>query len=141
MRLWKVRTRADINIETNWFGYKKRHCVYFTYKTKYVYAETKDDAKMKYRNSFFTPMEDGYNKETLKCAKYYAENGSLNMEFDLPFNCKIVHSRESVDVLENVVNENILVIRQNMTADDFRDWYINGTTVNQDIDDFDWIDK
>ena len=63
------------------------------------------------------------------------------MEFDLLFNSKVVHTHEYVSVVESAVNENILTIRQNTTADDFRDWFMNGTTFNRDIDDFDWIDK
>ena len=141
MRLWKVKTWADITIESNWFGRKRRYGCYFTYKSKYIYAETKEDARMKYGDLFFTPVEDGYDKESLRWAEYYAETFSNNMEFRLPFNYKIVHTKEYPMVVEKEVNANISTVMHHSTADDFRDWFLNNDVERYSLDELAWMDK
>ena len=141
MRWWKVKTRAIITVESNWFGYKKNYNCSFTYGSKFIYAKTSSDAKMKYGDLFFTPAEDGYKKDTLRDAKYYFEGMSSNMNFDLPFNYKIVHTHEYIAVQEREINEPIDVVRKLSSANDFRDWLMNGTTDNYSIDELDWMDK
>ena len=48
MRLYKVKTRVDLIIETNWLFKKEKYECYFTYKSKYIYAKDKVEAKRKY---------------------------------------------------------------------------------------------
>ena len=143
MRLWKVRTWADITIETiTLFGQRKKHSCYFTYKNKYIYAETKDEASNKYYDLFFNPVEDGYDKATLSIMKFDYATKSANMVWDLPFNQKIVHTNEYISVIEGPVKEPIDVVRHNSSADDFRDWLMYGdTTDNVSMDELPWIDK
>ena len=141
MRWWKVRTRADLTIESNWFGYKKRYYCYFTYGSKFVYAETREDARMKYGDLFFSPIEDGYDRKSLKYAEYFSECISSNMDFNLPINYRVAHTNESIYVCEKEVNENILVIRNKSTANDFRDWFMNNDNTNYNTDEFDSIFK
>ena len=142
MRLWKVRTWADITIETkNIFGKCKRHQCYFTHHTKFIYAESIDDAKNKYYDLFFHPIEDGYDKTTLSMMEFEANTRSLNMIWHLPFNSKVVHTHEFISVIEHEVKEDIDYIRRHSTANDFRDWLFNGSNNPISLDELDWINK
>lgn len=142
MRLWKTKTCVELTIETTTlFGRRKRHYCYFTHKVKYIYAETKDEAKMKYGDAFFNPAEDGYDKNLLSVSKFTYDTKSLNMIWDLPFNQKIVHTSESIIVHENPVYENIDIIKRNSTGEDFKDWLMNNTNKYYNYEDIDWLDK
>ena len=133
MRLYKVKTLVELTIETNWLFKKKKHGCYFTYKSKYIYAKDKDEARMKYGDYFFTPIENGFDKENLWYFKLYAETWSKSMEFNLAFNQKVIHSHTSIYVLEDNVIANFNEVKDNMTAQDFRDWwYKNEYNINDD---------
>ena len=123
MRLFKVRTWVDLKIETNWLFKKDKYHCYFTYKTKYIYARDIEEARMKYGEYFFTPIEDGFDKSILKYYELIGETCSNNMEFDLAFNQQVVHTNESVSVVEKPVIVTINELRNNMIAQDFRDWW------------------
>ena len=142
MRWWKVKIWTDLTIETvTIFGQRKRYDCYFTYKTKFIYAKTKDDAEKKYHELFFNPIEDEYDKQRLSAMKFIYDTKSNNMIWDLPFNKKIVSSSEHICVVEQPIKEAIDVVRHMSTANDFRDWLMNGTCEANSIDDSDWIDK
>ena len=142
MRLWKVKTWADLTIETkSIFGKKKKYSCFFTWNTKYIYAETADDAKMKYGDYFFSPSEDGYNDYTLSLMRWTYNTKSNNMKFNLNFNERIVHTHEHIIVLDSDVTANIDEVKKNSTADDFRNWLMNGTNPIYSMNDIDWIGK
>ena len=133
MRLYKVKTLAELTIETNWLFKKKTHRCYFTYKSKYIYAKDKDEARMKYGDYFFTPIENGYDKEILRYSQFYAETYSKSMEFNLAFNQKVIHTHESICVLGDDVVADFNEVKNNMTAQDFRDWWHkNECDINKD---------
>ena len=123
MRLYKVKTRVDLIIETNWLFKKEKYECYFTYKSKYIYAKDKVEAKRKYNDYFFIPIENGFDKENLWCFNFYAETWSNSMKFNLAFNQKVIHTHASICVLEDNVTANFNEVKNDMTAQDFRDWW------------------
>lgn len=142
MRLFKVKTWVDLTIETRTiFGQRKCYTCYFTWNTKYIYAENADDAKIKYSDYFFSPAEDGYNKELLSVMEMCYKTKSNNMKFHLAFNEKIVHTHEHVQVVEREVTDTIDTIKRNSTADDFRNWLMNGTAEKYSLSEIDWLNK
>lgn len=142
MRLWKVKTQVELTIESiNIFGKKKRYNCYFTWNQKYIYARDADEAKMKYGDYFFSPAEDGYNKLTLYYMDMCYITKSSNMKFNLSFNERIVHTHETIVVVDSEVTAPIDIIKHNSTANDFRDWFINGDAKNYSIDELNWMDK
>ena len=142
MRLWKVKTWTNLCIETtNLFGRRKRHSYYFTYNTKFIYAHDKDEAQMKYGDLFYNPAVNGYDKDSLSLMKWACDTKSDNLKFDLSFNEKIVHTHEYIYVVEQPVKENIDVIKHNSTANDFRDWLMDGNYEPMSLDELDWLGK
>lgn len=126
MRLWKVRTLVDLSIVNKQFRKVKSESCWFSTKTKFIYAETAEDAKKKYANIFFKTFD--WDCNALWCFKYAADDMSSNMTFDLRLNQSIEYIKESIEVLDEPVTENINTIKCNSTADDFRDWFMNGST-------------
>ena len=142
MRLWRVKTWVNLIIESKiMFIRTKTYNSYFTWNEKFIYANNAEEAKKKYSEYFFSPVEGGYDKDTLSIMEMYYKTRSSNMKFDLAFNEKIVHTNVRVIVLSGPVTQPIDVVRRNSTADDFRDWLVSGTYENQSIDDADWIGK
>ena len=132
MRLYKVKTWVNLTIETNWLLKKKKHRCYFTYKSKYIYAKDKDEAKRKYSDYFFTLIENIHNKQTLKYLALYAETSSKSMTFDLAFNQKVIHMHEFIYVLDDDIVANFNEVKNNMTAQDFRDWWHENKYISND---------
>lgn len=129
MRLYKVKTKTCLVIETKWFWIKKQTRVWFTSKTKFIYADNLNSAKVKYEQLFYKPLiNNEHIKTILECLELTAERYSLNMNFKLSFNQRIIQIDESIDVDNSTIVEDINYVKSRTTASDFRNWFINGET-------------
>ena len=72
MRLWRVKTWVNLIIESKiMFIRTKTYNSYFTWNEKFIYANNAEEAKKKYSEYFFSPVEGGYDKDTLLIMEMY----------------------------------------------------------------------
>lgn len=142
MKLYKVQTLVQLDIKTKWFWIKKQTSAWFITNIKFIYADCENTARAKYKELFFNSVANVIsNKCMLECYEWLADSYSDNMKFKLSFNQCVDNIKETIDVDTNNVHENIDYIKSRMSADDFRDWLMNGTYEVNSIYDLDWIDK
>lgn len=125
MRLYKVKSLTSLTIEIkHLFRKNKTYDCWYTSKTKFIYAASKEEAEQKYKELFFTPLESGeWNKYLLELHRYSSDDMSDNMRFSLPFNYSIKTITESVFVFDEPVNDKFDYIKHNSTGEDFKNWW------------------
>ena len=125
MKLWTVTTKICLIVETNWLFKKNKRTCYFKYGTKYVYAETEKEAIDKYEYLFFKSLNGVLNKKLLRKFLFNHDRCSNNMYFHLAVNQKIVNMTETIVTEYDEITDDIEEIKYKMTAQDFRDWFMN----------------
>lgn len=128
MRLWKVSTLHTLVIKNNYLIVEKRYTCAFVTDIKYIYANTETEAKTKYKELFFKSLEDGITKNELSMYRWVYDGCTPNMSFNLNIYQSIIKVNSTIDVDIKPVNASIDTIKHKITADDFRDWFMNGTT-------------
>ena len=136
MRLYKVKSLTDLNIEIkHLFRKNETYDCWYTSKTKFIYAASKEEAEQKYKELFFTPLEsEKWNKFLLELHRHSSDDMSNNMKFSLPFNYSIKSITESICVSDEPVNDKFDYIKHNSTGEDFKNWWHNYHKSN----DLDW---
>ena len=134
MRLYKVKTHIEFKIETKWFWKRKINSCWVTTNVKYVYAKNEAEAEQKYIETFYNPINEELCYYELLCLKYSCDNMSDNMNFNLGFNQNIIKTTESILVSNDLVVEKFDTIKNNSTASDFRDWFMNGESKQVNLD-------
>ena len=125
MRLYKVKSLTSLTIEIkHLFRKNETYDCWYTSKTKFIYATSKEEAEQKYKELFFTPLESGeWNKYLLEFQRYSVDNMSDNMRFSLPLNYSIKTITESIFISDKPINDGFDYIRHNSTGEDFKNWW------------------
>lgn len=125
MRLYKVKSLTSLTVEIkHLFRKNKTYDCWYTSKTKFIYAGSKEEAEQKYRELFFTPLEsEEWTKYLLELHRYSVDDMSDNMRFSLPFNYSIKSITESVFVFDEPVTDKFDYIKHNSVGEDFKNWW------------------
>ena len=136
MRLYKVKSLTSLTIEIKHLFIKnKTYDCWYTYKTKFIYADSKEEAEQKYKDLYFTPLESGeWNKRLLELHCYISDDMSNNMIFSLPFNYSIKTITESIFVSDKPITDKFDYIRHNSTGEDFKNWWHDYYSESNDLD-------